>query len=56
MASSLVLGTVRNRPLGLGGDRLFTWFGDGDVPDRLYPWTKMSAASAAAFDGYNKPC
>jgi dihydrofolate reductase len=38
------------RPLGLGGDRLFAWFEDGDVPGRFYPWMKMSAASAAAFD------
>lgn len=40
------------QPLGLGGDRLFTWFEDGDVPGRFYPWMKMSAASAAAFDGF----
>jgi dihydrofolate reductase len=38
-------------PLGLGGERLFTWFEDGDTPGRFYPWMKMSAASAAAFDG-----
>ena len=38
--------------LGLGGDQLFTWFEDGDVPGRFYPWHKMSAASAAAFDGF----
>lgn len=38
--------------LGLGGDGLFTWFEDGDVPGQFYPWHKMSAASAAAFDGF----
>jgi dihydrofolate reductase len=40
------------QPLGLGGERLFTWFEDGDTPGRFYPWMKMSAASAAAFDGF----
>ena len=24
------------QPLGVGGDRLFKWFGDGDTPSRLY--------------------
>jgi dihydrofolate reductase len=38
--------------LGLDGDRLFTWFFNGDTPGRFYPWMKMSATSAAAFDGY----
>jgi dihydrofolate reductase len=38
--------------LGLDGDRLFTWFYNGDIPGRFYPWMKMSAASAAAFDGF----
>jgi dihydrofolate reductase len=38
--------------LGLDGDRLFTWFYNGDTPGRFYPWMKMSAASAAAFDGF----
>ena len=41
-----------DQPLGLGGDQLFTWFEDGDTPSRFYPWMKMSAASAAAFDGF----
>jgi dihydrofolate reductase len=40
------------QPLGLGGDRLFTWFEDGGTPSRFYPWMRMSAASAAAFDGF----
>jgi hypothetical protein len=26
------------QPLGVGGDRLFTWFSDGDTPIRYYPW------------------
>ena len=30
-------------PLGLGGDRLFDWFNDGDTPSRFYPEFKMSA-------------
>ena len=38
--------------LGQNGDRLFTWFFNGDTPGRFYPWMKMSATSAAAFDGY----
>jgi dihydrofolate reductase len=40
------------QPLGLGGEQLFTWFEDGDTPGRFYPWMNMSAASAAAFDGF----
>lgn len=38
------------QPLGVGGDRLLTWFSDGDTPSRYYPWFKMSAVSAAFFD------
>lgn len=38
--------------LGLDGDRLFTWSSNGDTPGRFYPWMRMSAASAAAFDGF----
>jgi dihydrofolate reductase len=38
--------------LGQDGDRLFTWFFNGDTAGRFYPWMKMSATSAAAFDGY----
>ena len=38
------------QPLGVGGDRLFTWFSDGDTPSRYYPGFKMSAVSAAVFD------
>lgn len=44
-------GDSPERALGQGGDRLFTWFYDGDTPSRFYPWMKMSATSAAAFDG-----
>jgi dihydrofolate reductase len=43
---------VPGQALGLGGDELFTWFEDGDTPSRFYPWMKMSASSAAAFDGF----
>jgi dihydrofolate reductase len=38
------------QPLGLGGERLFTWFGDGDTPSRYYPSFRMSAISAKVFD------
>jgi dihydrofolate reductase len=38
------------QPLGVGGDRLFNWFSDGDTPSRYYPGFKMSAVSAAFFD------
>lgn len=39
-----------SRPLGIGGDRLFRWFGDGDTPSRFYPTFNMSAKSAQFFD------
>ncbi len=39
-------------PLGVGGDRLFDWFGDGDTPSRFYPSFRMSAVSARYFDEY----
>ena len=45
-------GDGQEQALGQDGDRLFTWFYNGDTPGRFYPWMKMSAASAAAFDGY----
>lgn len=38
------------QPLGLGGDRLFRWFREGDTPSRYYPSFRMSAVSAAFFD------
>lgn len=38
------------QPLGVGGDRLFTWLFDGDTPSRFNPEFKMSAASARFFD------
>jgi dihydrofolate reductase len=38
------------QPLGVGGDRLFKWFSDGDTPSRYYPGFKLSAVSAAFFD------
>jgi dihydrofolate reductase len=40
------------QPLGVGGDRLFKWFGDGDTPSRYYPSFRMSAVSAEFFDEY----
>src|ERR1700737_2112005 len=40
------------QPLGVGGDRLFEWFGDGDTPSRWYPDFKMSALSAKLFDEF----
>ncbi len=39
-------------PLGVGGDRLFEWFGDGDAPSRYYPSFRMSAVSAQFFDEF----
>jgi len=36
--------------LGVDGDRLFSWFSDGDTPSRYYLSCKMSAVSAAFFD------
>jgi dihydrofolate reductase len=45
-------GDSPEQALGLDGDRLFTWFYNGDTPGRFYPWMKMSAASAEAFDGF----
>jgi dihydrofolate reductase len=38
------------RPLGVGGERLFSWFGDGDTPSRFYPSFRMSRRSAEFFD------
>jgi dihydrofolate reductase len=40
------------QPLGIGGERLFRWFEDGDTPSRYYPSFKMSAASAEVFDEF----
>jgi hypothetical protein len=40
------------QPLGLGGERLFTWFEDGDTAGRIYPWVKTSTTNAAAFDRF----
>jgi dihydrofolate reductase len=40
------------QPLGVGGERLFEWFSDGDVQSRHYPTFKMSAASAEVFDRF----
>jgi hypothetical protein len=43
-------GDTREQPLGLGGDRLFKWFFDGDTPSRHAPGFNMSAVSAKFFD------
>ena len=40
------------RPLGVGGERLFNWFRDGDTPSRFYEWMRMSALSAEFFDSH----
>jgi dihydrofolate reductase len=40
------------QPLGVGGERLFDWFRDGDTPSRFYEWMRMSALSAAFFDNH----
>jgi dihydrofolate reductase len=36
--------------LGRGGQRLFDWYFDGDVPSRVFDGFKLSAASAEVFD------
>jgi dihydrofolate reductase len=41
---------TREQPLGVGGDRLFKWFFDGDTPSRHAPGFSMSAVSAKFFD------
>jgi hypothetical protein len=38
------------QPRGVDGDRLYSWFSDGDTPSRYYPSFKMSGVSAAFFD------
>jgi hypothetical protein len=43
-------GDTREQPLGVGGDRLFTWFFDGDTPSRHAPGFSMSAVSAKFLD------
>jgi len=40
------------QPLGVGGERLFEWFEDGDTPSRYYPSFRMSAESAQFFDEF----
>ena len=40
----------RERPLGIGGERLFEWYSDGDTPSRLYPSFRLSKPSAEFFD------
>jgi dihydrofolate reductase len=43
-------GDTREQPLGVGGDRLFKWFFDGDTPSRHAPGFNMSPVSAKFFD------
>ena len=43
-------GDTREQPLGVGGDRLFKWFFDGDTPSRHAPGFNMSGVSAKFFD------
>src|SRR6266704_555120 len=43
----------REHPLGIGGERLFEWYSDGDTPSRLYPSFRLSKPSADFFDGWN---
>ncbi len=38
------------RPLGHGGERLFDWYRDGELPSRFYPDFRLSPTSAALFD------
>jgi hypothetical protein len=41
--------------LGVDGDRLFSWFSDGDTPSRYYLSFKMSAVSAALLRRRGRP-
>jgi dihydrofolate reductase len=38
------------QPLGVGGERLFDWYTDGDTPSRIFEGFRLSPASAAVFD------
>ena len=40
------------QPLGVGGERVFDWFRDGNTPSRFYEWMRMSALSAEFFDNH----
>lgn len=40
------------QPLGLGGQRLFAWYFDGDTPSQVFDNMRLSAASAAFFDRF----
>ncbi len=46
----------RDQPLGMGGDRLFTWYSDGDTPSRIYPSFRLSKPSAEFFDEFASRC
>jgi dihydrofolate reductase len=43
-------------PLGRHGSTLFDWYGEGDTPSRFYEQFRMSAPSAAFFDGIAGRC
>ena len=45
-----MLTTAPSSGWGADGDRLFSWFSDGDTPSRYYLSFMMSAVSAAFFD------
>jgi hypothetical protein len=54
-------GDTREQPLGVGGDRLFTWFFDGDTPNgtRRRAWgmlfpsrRRVSTVTPRAFELY----
>jgi hypothetical protein len=49
-AGWLRAGCSARQAVGVGGDRLFSCFSDGDTPSRYYPSFKMSAVSGAFFD------
>lgn len=40
------------RPLGRGGERLFHWFRNGELPSRFYPDFRLAPPSAALFDEF----
>jgi dihydrofolate reductase len=38
------------QPLGVGGERLFDWYTNGDTPSRIFEGFRLWPASAAVFD------
>lgn len=43
-------GPSPEQALGRGGQRLFDWYSDGDVPSRVFDGFRLSAPSAEVFD------